>query len=123
MAQNIIKFENLRTSTSIPRSRRSKFQVLTSSMEEHIASPGDATLRFLDFVVGGNSSSSLPGGSMYEAAVDFERTSKSVAEKSPHVTQGRHNDRKVLHQFLRDDDVFGPVLSEIEKLVEHALHF
>ena len=51
MAQNIIKFQNLRKSTSIPRKQRLKFHVLTTSMEEHIASPGNNTLRFLDFVL------------------------------------------------------------------------
>ncbi len=124
MAQNIIKFENLRTSTSIPRKRRSKFRVLTTSMEEHIASPGNNTLRFLDFVVGGNSSSSVPMELIHEAAMDFERSStrvKSKAKSDMHVTQGKHDDREALHQYLRDDDVFGPVLIDIEKLVERAL--
>ena len=124
MAQNIIKFENLRTSTSIPRKQRSKFRVLTTSMEEHIASPGNNTLRFLDFVVGGNSPSSLPRKLLYEAAMDFERSNtrvKAKAKPDMHVTHGKHDDREVLHQYLRDDDVFGPVLIEIEKLVERAL--
>ena len=124
MAQNIIKFENLRTSTSIPRKQRSKFRVLTTSMEEHNASPSNNTLQFLNFVVGGSSSSSLPRELIYEAAMDFERSStrvKSKAKPDMHVTQGKHDDREVLHQYLRDDDVFGPVLIEIEKLVERAL--
>lgn len=124
MAQNIIKFENLRTSTSIPRKQRSKFRVLTTSMEEHIASPSNNTLQFLNFVVGGSSSSSLPRELLYEAAMDFERSStrvKSKAKPDMHVTQGKHDDREVLHQYLRDDDVFGPVLIEIEKLVDRAL--
>ena len=56
--------------------------------------------------------------------MDFERSStrvKSKAKPDMHVTQGKHDDREVLHQYLRDDDVFGPVLIEIEKLVERAL--
>ena len=93
-------------------------------MEEHIASPGNNTLRFLNFVVGGNSSSSVPRELINEAAMDFERSStrvKSKAKSDLHVTQGKHDDREALHQYLRDDDVFGPVLIDIEKLVERAI--
>ena len=55
--------------------------------------------------------------------MNFERSrARAGAKSDKHVTQGKHHDREVLHQYLRDDDVFGPVLIEIEKLVERALH-
>ncbi|KAL3806242.1 hypothetical protein ACHAXA_008226 [Cyclostephanos tholiformis] len=122
MAQNIIKFENLMSSNAIPRNQRSKFRVLSLSMEEQISSPQNSTLRFVDFIFGvGGSSNVVPRNLRVKAAAEFERKNRRGTAKSPHVTQGRHGDREVLHRFLRDDDVFGPVLSEIEKLVERAL--
>jgi len=122
MAQNIIKFENLRTSASIPHNQGSKFQVLSFSMDKHIASPMNTTLQFLDFIFGGVSSTSIPKELRVKAAMDFERNARLVAAKpNIHVTQGKYIDREALHQYLTDNDVFGPVLSEIEKLVERAL--
>lgn len=121
MAQNIVKFENLVASDPIPRVGRSMFRVLSLSMEDLISNPNNATLRFVNFIFGDDES--VPNDVRVDAVAEFERKKKrGASRKSTHVTQGRHVDREALHRYLREDDVFGPVLIEIEKLVERALY-
>ena len=121
MATNIIKFENLVTTNAMPRDRRSMFRVLSLSMEDLISNPHNSTLRFVDFIFGGGGDA-VPNKLRVEAVAEFEREkTRGTSKKNPHVTQGRHVDREALHQYLREDDAFGPVLVEIEKLVERAL--
>jgi hypothetical protein len=137
MGQNILKFENLRTllsssSTVLPpnevmMTNRSKFHLLTLSMEDYTASIRNATLQFLDFVLGvdgdNNNKASIIAvskGLRVKAAEDIEQRS-ARSKKGNHFTLGKHSDREELIQSLRDDSTLGPVLNEIEILVEDAL--
>ncbi len=136
MGQNILKFENLRTllsssSTVLPptevmMTNRGKFHLLTLSMEDYTASVKNTTLQFLDFVLGadGNNNNTasiaVSRGLRVKAAEDIEQRSVR-SKKGVHFTLGKHDDREELIQTLRDDSVLGPVLNEIEILVEEAL--
>ena len=137
MGQNILKFENLRTllspsSTVLPpnevmMTNRSKFHLLTFSMEDYTANIRNATLQFLDFVLGvddyNNNTASMIAVSKrlrVKAAEDIEQRSVR-SKKGNHFTLGKHSDREELIQSLRDDSMLGPVLNEIEILVEDAL--
>ena len=52
MANNLIKFENLLTSPSIPHEERDNLHLLTISMDDYITSPKNTTMKFLDFMLG-----------------------------------------------------------------------
>ena len=132
MGQNILQFENLRTLLSspseplstIPMIARSSFHLLTLSMEDFMASANNTTLQFLNFVLGddghNNTAVLVPKDLRVKAAEEFE--SSTIRSKNrPHITQGKHDDREELIQSLREDSALGPVLSEIEVLVEGAL--
>ena len=132
MGQNILQFENLRTllsSTSgplstIPMIERSSFHLLTLSMEDYLASEKNITLKFLNFVLGddghNNTAVLVPKYLRVKAADEFE-SSNTSSKNGPHTTQGKHDDREELIQSLREDSALGPVLSEIEVLVDRAL--
>ncbi|KAL3763699.1 hypothetical protein ACHAWU_008021 [Discostella pseudostelligera] len=124
MGQNILQFENLlmllsSSSTALIPSKmtkRRKFHLLTLSMDDYTGIK-NTTIRFLDFVFGDHG---VPRELRVKGAEDFE-SSSNRSKKGQHVTLGKHGDREELIQSLRDDSVLGPVLSEIEVLVEDAL--
>ncbi|KAL7544488.1 hypothetical protein ACHAWF_007867, partial [Thalassiosira exigua] len=116
MANNVVKFENLRTSPSIPRGQRDRLRLLTVSMDDYIVSTKNATMEFLDFVLGRNDSAV---SSRLRRKV-AKRASKG-REKTSHVTTGKHKSKDKLRRQLQDDPVFGPILSEVELLVDEAV--
>ena len=122
--------------------KKDNFQLLSLSMDDYIANVRNTTLTFLDFVLGGGGSRDgsdggggddgvqsddilsarliVPRVLRIKAAEDMAfRSARS--KKGQHVTQGKHDDREELIQALREDVALGPVLSEIELLVENAL--
>ncbi|KAL7525342.1 hypothetical protein ACHAXR_000962, partial [Thalassiosira sp. AJA248-18] len=119
LANNLIKFENIRTSPSIPLEQRKELHLLTLSMDDYIDSPKTTTMNFLNFVLGSNDtivSSSLRS----KMAEDMANSGKKKKGNS-HVTQGKHEDKEELRQLLQEDSVLGPILSEVEILVQDAL--
>ena len=124
MGQNILQFENLRmllslSSTALTPSKitkKEKFHMLTLSMDDY-TDIKNITIQFLDFVFGDHG---VPRELRVKGAEDFG-SNNNRSKKGQHVTLGKHDDREELIQSLRDDSVLGPVLSEIEVLVEEAL--
>ena len=87
-------------------------------MDDYIASPKNATMQFLDYVLGNDGTVSR------DLRLKLAETQQANAEKkrnSTHVTQGKHEDKEALMQSLREDPVLGPILSEVEVLVKEAL--
>mmetsp|Transcript_8961 Transcript_8961/g.16417 ORF Transcript_8961/g.16417 Transcript_8961/m.16417 type:complete len:921 (-) Transcript_8961:271-3033(-) len=119
MANNLIKFQNLLTSPSIPREQRENLHLLTMSMDDYIASPKNVTMKFLDFVLG--SDDAVVSTDLRMKAAEGQERGVKRSQNGNHVTQGKHDDREELRQSLRDDSVLGPILSEVEILVNEAL--
>ena len=115
MVNNVIKLDNVK------QKHRENFQLLSLSMDEYIQDTEKTTLDFLNFVFGSDDvvSNELR---MREAKAQEERGNKQKkGVTNNHVTQGKHDDKEELKQRLRDDDILGPILSEVEKLVNRAL--
>merc|ERR1712194_125391 len=123
MAHGILKFRDLQTSPSIPIAQRENTHVLTLAMEDYLASPENVTANLIEFVLGSNDTV-VPRDLRMDAARDYAaRVAAAGRKKKPgtHVTQGKHEDREELRQALQDDAVLGPILREIEILVNAAL--
>jgi len=119
MANNLIKFENLMTSARIPRGDTDELHLLTLSMDDYIAMPKNVTAKYLDFVLG--SDDAIVSRELRRIAVQRQETGAEKSQSGKHVTQGKHDDKEKLKQSLRDDPVLGPILSEVEILVDQAL--
>lgn len=144
MGNNILKFNNLRMLSEEKKNTpkrnydRSKFRLLTLSMDDYTANVQNFTLQFLDFVLGDDVSDDNDGDGGNDggrnkrsvlnvpkklrvlAARDFE-SRNARSKEGQHVTLGKHDDRDELIESLRQDRVLGPVLSEVEILVQDAL--
>jgi hypothetical protein len=131
MANNIVKFKNLQTSPAIGQRKRKRIRLLTLSMDDFITSPKRFMMNFLNFVLGSEHGAydAIPIGlrrKVAEQVADGNKRMKQNIEdgliSGRHVTQGTHEDEKEeLERLLREDSVLGPILSEIEKLVNEAL--
>ena len=117
MANNIIKFKNLQTSPWVPQEKRERLRVLTLSMDDYISNSTAFSKKYLDFVLG-RDDSIVPRDLRLRAAKEGQG---NPSRKGNHVTQGKHGDREELKQSLRDDPVLGPVLIQIELLVDEAM--
>lgn len=120
MAQNLVKFQDLLTSPSIPRKQQENMYLLTISMDDYMKSMKNATLHFFDFVLGSDDAV-VSNELRLKVAEEWAANKEKKGNKGPHVTQGKHEDKDELKQMLRDDAVLGPILGEIEMLVNEAL--
>ena len=93
------------------------FRVLPLSMRNKFRVPQTTTLNFVDFSLGGLVQSRE---SSVERVAEFERKKRRGVKIPAWTHRRRHGDREVLHQYLKDGNVFGLVLIEIEKLAERA---
>ena len=119
MASNVIKFQNLQTSPSVPAEQRDNIHVLTISMDAYQKHPRSSTLQYLNFVLGEDGS--LVSSELRSKMATAQKKTLNSFGNSAHVTQGKHEDKEELRQLLRDDPVLGPILSEVEVLVDDAL--
>merc|ERR1712194_956112 len=116
MANNIIKFQNLLTSSSIPTTQRENTHLLTIAMENYMARPKNVIGDLFNFVLG--NSTIVPQALRTDAAQAWaKKQAKPPPKPSGHVTQGKHKDRELLRLALREDSVLGPILTEVEILV------
>ena len=117
MANNIIKFNNMQASALIPSDQKERLHVLTLSMDDFVVSFRNVTLDYLDFVLG-KGDEIVPKELRLRAVEERERLNSN---KGTHVTQGKHTDRDELQLKLREDPILGPILHEVELLVNQAL--
>jgi len=125
MANNIIKLQqlqqlemqfNLAQHHLLPQKR---IQVLTLATEDFIQWPGKTAMRFLDFLLGDDASSA---DVKERIAAQYERDYLELKEagSSPHVTDWG-SDTAILEASLREHELFGRVLGNIQRVVENAL--
>mmetsp|Transcript_7691 Transcript_7691/g.17964 ORF Transcript_7691/g.17964 Transcript_7691/m.17964 type:complete len:435 (-) Transcript_7691:350-1654(-) len=130
MANNIIKFreverleEHVRTSAHLPSAPRDRMiQVLTLSMDDFIREPKKSAERFLNFALEDSVADTVKFG----VAADYERQYREMVKQGgEHITHGHENDKigntEPLYQFLREDEVFGRILGNIENLVNDVI--
>lgn len=130
MANNIIKLNQLKdflvhNDTSYP-----PLNVVALSMDEFIADPFQFTSSYLNILTGGDTTQLFRNKPirgrmvMKSIAKRFARNYNETKSKAnhTHVTTGKHGDRRELMESLKSDEVLGPILDAIEKLVDDVLH-
>ena len=121
MANNIIKFQNLLTSPSVPAAQRENTHLLTIAMENYMARPGKVFGDLINFVLGRNDTIVSQDLRADAAQARANKQAKPPRKPSGHVTQGKHKDRELLRLALREDSVLGPILTEVEILVNKSI--
>jgi len=107
MTNNIIQFERLQASQSIPED----VQLMAINMDDYMLNIRRTTMDLLDYVFGAD-----------ESVVSSKlRTTIAISqekEKNPHhSTQGKYDNREKLKEMLKHDPILGLILSETERLV------
>ena len=121
MANNIIKFRDLQTSPLIPITQRDNTHVLTFAMEQYLECRENVTTNLFNFVL--SNDIIVSQALKIDASRDWaNKQAKPLRNSGGHVTQGKHQDREQLRQALREDLVLGPILREVEILVNKALN-
>lgn len=128
MSNNIIKLrqleEYLATNSTSPRS----LSVAALSMDDFITDPTKFTLSYLNILTGNTQlfrDQQRKGKAVVEyIANQFGQNYNKMKskEKHEHVTTGKHDDRPELIESLKNDEILGPILDAIERLVNDALH-
>ncbi|KAL3826973.1 hypothetical protein ACHAXA_000037 [Cyclostephanos tholiformis] len=108
-------------------------QVMTLSMEEFTRDPYVTTMRFLDFALGDSSSRETKEriASEYESSYrdkvnggdEHMTNDRWITNGKEHVGEDMNiaERKEGLKRFLREDELFGRVLGNIERLIEDAL--
>lgn len=124
MANNIIKLRQLQQLEAqanvaqhhlVPEKR---IQVLTLAMEEFNLKPKETAMRFLDFLV----SDTSPPEVIERIASKYEQSYLYMlnAGNHIHITTGSE-DNAMLEASLREHELFGGILGNIERLVNQSL--
>ena len=138
MASNVMKLNQLQrledqiriSQHLVPAKNQEErmIQVMTLSMKEFTDRPKQATLRFLDFALGNAS----PAEVKERIATDYESAYlEKIKGGDEHITKDKEilNGKKQnivgmkdgLEKFLRNHELFGRVLGNVEQLVNEAL--
>eukprot|EP00571_Detonula_confervacea_P000592 CAMPEP_0172320304 /NCGR_PEP_ID=MMETSP1058-20130122/40238_1 /TAXON_ID=83371 /ORGANISM="Detonula confervacea, Strain CCMP 353" /LENGTH=445 /DNA_ID=CAMNT_0013035539 /DNA_START=148 /DNA_END=1485 /DNA_ORIENTATION=+ len=137
MASNIVKLKQLqqledqiRLSQHVPspEPHERMIQVMTLSMQEFTEHPKAATLRFLDFALGDASPPEVKVGIAREYKKSYD---EKVKKGDEHITNDKEimngqqenivEKKEELEGYLREHELFGRVLGNIERLVQDAL--
>ena len=126
MANNIIKLRELKSKHD---NKNHPFALLTVSMDDFIAAPSKFTFDCLNFLLGKNRGLICPDKSckheIERIADEFEQSYiRKQTMGSSHITTGKHSNvtKKYLLEAVKNNTIFGPVLNEIESLVNQALN-
>jgi hypothetical protein len=130
MANNIIKLKQLQEYLEKNGSTSYKpFIVVALSMDDFITNPVEFTTTYLKILAGDQKllleDKPSQGNAMMKVIANrFARNYNKMKNKEEHkhVTTGKHDDQKELIESLKNDEVFGPVLDAIERLVNDALY-
>ena len=139
MASNVVKLRQVMMLEDqvrlakhvVPDESSRMIQVMTLSMEEFTREPRAATIRFLDFALADSSPPEVKEriASEYEMSY-IEKVKKGdehiTADKK--ITNGKYGGdmnivekKESLEMFLREHELFGRVLGNIERLINDAL--
>mmetsp|Transcript_28450 Transcript_28450/g.60263 ORF Transcript_28450/g.60263 Transcript_28450/m.60263 type:complete len:403 (-) Transcript_28450:129-1337(-) len=125
MANNIIKFEQLQDleeQASIAQHQlhhQKKIQVLTLAMEDFAENPKETALRFADFLLGDGTPREVKEGIASKYEEEYLELFKRKDDNN-HITTGG-SDNSMLEAHLRNHDLYGRILGNIEQVVEFAL--
>mmetsp|Transcript_17111 Transcript_17111/g.31105 ORF Transcript_17111/g.31105 Transcript_17111/m.31105 type:complete len:396 (-) Transcript_17111:534-1721(-) len=123
MANNIIKMQQLQQLEAqaniaqhhlLPEKR---IQVLTLAMEDFNQMPKETAMRFFDFVLGDHTSQEVKETIARKYEDDYLEL---VRGDHVHITKG-NSDNAMLEAYLREHELFGRILGNIERVVEDAL--
>mmetsp|Transcript_21144 Transcript_21144/g.43665 ORF Transcript_21144/g.43665 Transcript_21144/m.43665 type:complete len:539 (-) Transcript_21144:77-1693(-) len=122
MGNNIRKLNELVVGNNVESEKPSdNIQVLTMDMTHWISNPFDSAIKVVDFVYG-NSISSLEKRKL---AIKYQESfNEKVADNSQHITTGKsysREDKAALVEMLKGDEALGPILDEVEKLVNETM--
>jgi len=122
MGNNIRKLNELVVGNNVESEKPSdNIQVLTMDMTHWISNPFDSAIKVFDFVYG-NSISSLEKRKL---AIKYQESfNEKVADNSQHITTGKsysREDKAALVEMLKGDEALGPILDEVEKLVNETM--
>jgi hypothetical protein len=106
-------------------------QVMTLSMEEFTREPRAATIRFLDFALADSSPREVKERIASEYEISYREKVKKGDEhitNDKKITNGKYGGdmnivekKEDLERFLREHELFGRVLGNIERLINDAL--
>jgi len=124
MASNIIKLEELQqleVQVNIAQHHllpEKRIQVLTLAMEEFTERPKETAMHFFDFLL----RDPLLAEAKENMATEYERGYLELKDKgnSDHITMGS-SDNAMLEATLREHDLFGRILGNIERVVDDVL--
>ena len=133
MANNIIKLKEIEqqlaledcTGTGVPCGER--IHILTLSLDWFIQDPYGMTLRFLDFALG----NAVTKGEKIRIAQRYRQSYyRKVSGGDSHITKGKNvetakgnADPVLLESMLRQHELLGRVLGNVEKIVDDALGY
>ena len=126
MANNIIKFEQLRAYTETNHETYKPLAVEALSMDDFITDPLKFTQSYLKILTGSTvnlfrDNPTKSGRVMGSIAKRFAQKYTKNQEDEKHVTAGKHEDKEELLESLKQDEILGPILDAIESLVNDAL--
>ena len=129
MANNIIKLNQLEDFLAKNETSHPPLTVKSLSMDDFIINPLQFSSSYLNTLTGGDTAQffqdkPIKGRSVMKAIANrFARNYNETKNKEnhTHVTTGKHRDRQKLIESLKSDEVLGPILDAIEKLVDGVL--
>ncbi len=122
MGNNIRKLNELAEGSHVDSENPSNnIQVLTMDMAHWISNPFESAIEVVDFVYG----SSISSIEKRKLAIQYKESyNKKVGGESQHITTGKlygKEEKAALVEMLRRDKALGPILDEVEKLVDESL--
>ena len=111
MANNVVQFNNLLPLNGL---HEKQLHLLTISMDDYISNPNNTTIHFLDFLFGENNV-------IISKEQKLKAAHTSIPRQSSHITSGKNESRNDLRIRLQYHPVLGPILNEIDVLVNKAL--
>ena len=123
MAGDLLMFNRVREYQRDMKSERpwiqnEEFDLLTMTMDDWIAQPGQSMYNFLQFIF----HDTIHHEAKVTISKRYEQNYFKKMSTSPHITSGKHSNTEELIEYLRRDKVYGGPLTRIEDLLNEMLH-